>query len=172
MWNLLTFFLNFISRCLNTSCKRSLKVSSFFSGKNLLKKWTYMRDNWMRSYRKQNDEKKSGAGANSSRKYICYEQMLFLKKVAQHKDTVSSLSENTDETNEAIDECTGDISWRNIRSQIDSSEFSRPAARKRKNRQPDEVEARVLEILEKTDTSKPNRHVIFSGYPAFVAKFK
>jgi hypothetical protein len=35
----------------------------------------------MRSCRKQN-EKKSGAEADVSRKYICYEQLLFLKKVA------------------------------------------------------------------------------------------
>jgi hypothetical protein len=106
--------------------------------------------------------KKSGAGANSSRKCIYYEQMLFLKKVALHKDTVSSLSENIDETNEATDECTErGISEKNICSQIESSEFSRPAARKGKNRQPDELEARMLEILEKTDTSKPNRHLSF-----------
>jgi hypothetical protein len=68
---------------------------------------------------------------------------------------VSSLSENIDETNEARDECTErDISERNIRSQIESSEFSRPAARKRKNRQQDEVEARMLEILEKNRYSR------------------
>jgi hypothetical protein len=87
----------------------------------------------MRSYKKQNDEEKSGTGANISRKYIYYEQMLFLKKVAQHKDTVSSSTENTEVTNEARDECTErDISERNIRSQIESSEFSRPAACKKK----------------------------------------
>jgi hypothetical protein len=42
----------------------------------------------------------------------------------------------------------------------------------KKNRQPDEVEARMLEILEKPDTSKPNRHLSFLGHRAFVAKFK
>jgi hypothetical protein len=75
--------------------------SFFFLGKNLLKKWTYMRDNWMMSYRKQNDEK-SEADANISRKCIFYEQMLFFKKVAQHEDIVSSLTENTEETNEEM----------------------------------------------------------------------
>jgi hypothetical protein len=35
--------------------------------------------------------------------------MLFFKKVAQHKDTVTSLTENTEETNEARDECTEEI---------------------------------------------------------------
>jgi hypothetical protein len=64
-----------------------------------------MRDNWMRSYKKQNDEEESGTGANISRKYIYYQQMLFFKKMAQRKDKVSSLTENTEETNEARHEC-------------------------------------------------------------------
>jgi hypothetical protein len=40
---------------------------------------------------------------------------------------------------------------------------------KEKNRQPDEVEARMIAILEKTDTSKPNRHLsFFQGFPPWL----
>jgi hypothetical protein len=68
---------------------------------------------------------------------------------------VFSLTENTEETNEARDECTErDISERNILSQIESSQFSCPPARKRKKRQPDEVEARIFEILKKKNNFK------------------
>jgi hypothetical protein len=48
---------------------------------------------------------------------------------------VSSLTENTEETNEARHECAErDISEWNIRSQIESSEFSLPAAHQMKQR--------------------------------------
>jgi uncharacterized membrane-anchored protein len=47
--------------------------------------------------------------------------------VAQHKDTVSSLRENNEETNAARDECTErDISEQNIRSQIEKPHTSKP----------------------------------------------
>jgi hypothetical protein len=108
-----------------------------------------MHDNWMKSNKKQNDEKKVGLVQTFQESTSVTNKCYFLRRW-HNKDTVSSLTENTEETNEARDECTErEISERNISSQIESSEFSRPAARKRKNWQPDETEARMLEILEK-----------------------
>jgi predicted transcriptional regulator len=51
--------------------------------------------------------------------------MLFLRRFAQHKHTMSSLMEKTEETNEVRDECAKrDISKQNIHSQIECSECS------------------------------------------------
>ncbi|CAH2011653.1 unnamed protein product [Acanthoscelides obtectus] len=50
-------------------------------GKLILKKWTYIRDSWMKALKKHKDQKTSGTSTKPSRLYIYNEQMSFLKKI-------------------------------------------------------------------------------------------
>ncbi|CAH1993162.1 unnamed protein product [Acanthoscelides obtectus] len=56
-------------------------------GKMVMKKWANIRDNWMKCHKKLNEEKKSGAGAKKVRKYLFYEELRFLQKLADHRVT-------------------------------------------------------------------------------------
>ncbi|CAH2006365.1 unnamed protein product [Acanthoscelides obtectus] len=68
-------------------------------GKMVMKKWANIRDNWMKCHKKINEEKKSGAGAKKIRKYLFYEELRFLQKIADHRVTFSNISENDDQSN-------------------------------------------------------------------------
>lgn len=65
----------------------------FFSGKLVMKKWANIRDNWMKCHKKSNEEQKSGSGANK-RKYLFYEELRFLTKIATHRQTASNVPDN------------------------------------------------------------------------------
>lgn len=56
-----------------------------------MKKWKSMRDEWMKCHKKLS-ESKSGSGANPTvHKYTYYDNMKFLTKIAQHRDTESNM---------------------------------------------------------------------------------
>nr|CAI5838028.1 unnamed protein product [Callosobruchus analis] len=56
-----------------------------------MKEWTNMKDNCMKCHKKHN-EFKSGSEANKLRKYVYYDQMLFLKKIVDHRKTDSNMN--------------------------------------------------------------------------------
>lgn len=56
-------------------------TNCYFLGKLVLKKWTYVRDSWMKSLKKHKEQKRSGTCSKPSRLYVFNDQMSFLKKV-------------------------------------------------------------------------------------------
>lgn len=46
----------------------------------------------MRSYKNYKENERSGAGINKSRKYIYHEQVRFLEKVTESRETTSSIN--------------------------------------------------------------------------------
>lgn len=69
--------------------------SSFFvSAKSTAKKWTSLRDRWMKCHRRLK-EMKSGSGAKKIRKCDFYDEMLFLTKIVTRRDTESNIPETT-----------------------------------------------------------------------------
>ncbi|KAH9629104.1 hypothetical protein HF086_008553 [Spodoptera exigua] len=58
--------------------------------KSIVKKWTNIRDSWMRSINEKKKSKKSGSSATCPRAYVYHRQMLFLKKIVSPADTHDS----------------------------------------------------------------------------------
>lgn len=110
--------------------------------KSVIKKWTNIRDNWMKWNKKQSEQKKSGCRGKTVRKYIYHDQMKFLKKVAVHGQTVSSVSE----------EETTNISEQ---SRMELQSF----VEKKRKRTPDEVDLRLRKVRD--CEKEPNRHLSF-----------
>lgn len=63
----------------------------------VIKKWTNMKDSWTK-YDKKINECKSGSGANKIRKYMFYEEMMFLKKIVEHRKTDSNMTEHVNDS--------------------------------------------------------------------------
>ncbi|XP_063216834.1 uncharacterized protein LOC134527813 [Bacillus rossius redtenbacheri] len=55
-----------------------------------MKKWNNIRDSWMKTNRKLKEGQKSGSGANKIRKYIYHDELMFLKKICEHRPSDSS----------------------------------------------------------------------------------
>ncbi|XP_072947281.1 uncharacterized protein [Epargyreus clarus] len=66
-------------------------------GQAVMKKWTNMKDNWIKCNKKMK-EYKSGAGAKKIRKYNFYDEMQFLQKIVEHRKTDSSMPERVNDT--------------------------------------------------------------------------
>ncbi|XP_063223111.1 uncharacterized protein LOC134531343 [Bacillus rossius redtenbacheri] len=60
------------------------------SGQQIMKKWNNIRDSWMKTNRKLKEGQKSGSGANKIRKYIYHDELMFLKKICEHRPSDSS----------------------------------------------------------------------------------
>ncbi|KAJ8720385.1 hypothetical protein PYW07_012428 [Mythimna separata] len=73
-------------------------------GQVVMKKWTNMKDNWMKCNKKMS-EYKSDSGAKKIRKYNYYDEMVFLKKIVEHRKTDSIMNElaNDSSANENAD---------------------------------------------------------------------
>lgn len=52
----------------------------FYSVQDLISKWRSVRDNYVRSLKKQEEFNKSGSGRKKIQRYIFEEQLSFLKK--------------------------------------------------------------------------------------------
>lgn len=59
----------------------------------VMKKWTNMKDSWIK-YDKKINECKSGSSAKKIRKYMFYDEMMFLKKNVEHRKTDSNMTEH------------------------------------------------------------------------------
>lgn len=71
----------------------------------VMKKWTNMKDSWIK-YDKKVNECKSGSAAKKIRKYMFYDEMMFLKKSVEHRKTDSNMTEHVNDSslnNENID---------------------------------------------------------------------
>ena len=75
-----------------------------------MKKWSNVRDSWMKMNRKHKEGQKSGSGANKTRKYIYHDQLVFLKKICEHRASDSSL-----------DAEVHDVSLTSTENQLDNS---------------------------------------------------
>ncbi|XP_066976894.1 uncharacterized protein [Macrobrachium rosenbergii] len=69
----------------NTACFDSIR-------KQVCKKWKYVRDAWMKSQKKLLEQKTSGSGAKTAKKYIFNDQLSFLKKIENQRETRKFLS--------------------------------------------------------------------------------
>lgn len=54
----------------------------YFLARSIMKKWTQIRDSWMKCIKKQRVQKISGSSIKPLRLYICNYHLSFLKKVS------------------------------------------------------------------------------------------
>lgn len=97
----------------------------------------------MRSFKKTKQQKRSGTAAKKGRKYIFFDQLLFLKKIYEPNKTSSSIDSTTtlEEPVPIDNEERG-----NDQPQPASKPVVEKTSRKRK---PDEFEKKIIDILEK-----------------------
>ena len=124
-----------------------------------MKKWANMRDSWMK-YAKKVKECKSGSAAKNIKKYVFYEQMKFLKKVADHRQTKSNL--NADTSNDsASNENTVDLTTREI-----------PKKNIKKPTEITEVDKKFMRFLDTTEKEDKSRIMnFFKGIAPIVDLF-
>jgi len=69
----------------------------FYTVQDLISKWRSVRDNYVRSLKKQKECNKSGSDRKKIQRYIFEEQLSFLKKNREHRPTASSIQSNLNE---------------------------------------------------------------------------
>ncbi|XP_074034000.1 uncharacterized protein isoform X2 [Leptinotarsa decemlineata] len=129
-------------------------------GKEVSRRWTNLRDAYCKSRKKIQNCKRSGTGASTVKKYIFNNQMQFLEKCYDSRDTEESIDysvtteiDNTESIHEKPDEYenTGEI----------IKEVNVPANRMiRRRRKPDEVDAAVLKASEQPQ-QQPDTNMSF-----------
>ena len=65
--------------------------------KDIQSKWRYIRDNYVRNLKQQNETSKSGSGRKKVKVYIYGQQLSFLKRNQELQPTAASLEDNTEE---------------------------------------------------------------------------
>lgn len=139
------------------------------SGKLVVKKWSQIRDTWMRGIKKQKQIKKTGEAKKPSKLYVFHEQMSFLKKLITDTDVAH---ESTDkDTNEEINEGTiteeKEIAGsEESHNDIEQSQKKNLTAENRRKRKINEVDAKMMTFIDHQISasqreSHKNRHLTF-----------
>lgn len=130
-----------------------------------MRRWTNVRDAFVKSCKKHRETKTSGAGTTKIKKYVYNDQLKFLAKLNYVRQTEDSLTENpseeTDEyaTNPEIPRAGTEEGATNPEIPTEANfETPRTGLGSRRRRKPDELELKMLKALE---GSKPNRHLSF-----------
>ncbi|KAL4153274.1 hypothetical protein QTP88_001107 [Uroleucon formosanum] len=151
---------------INSEIKTIKDLAQFIISKEVIRRWTNVRNAFAKFCKKENENKKSSSGAFKHKKYVYNDQLLFLKKIYIERDVVENFeNDNNDTLNSNIDIDT-DI---NKQSKTLDDEVSTQATPSRhagqnlgsrsKKRKPDEIEMKMLKALE--DEVNPNRHLSF-----------
>ncbi|XP_041982551.1 uncharacterized protein LOC121735704 [Aricia agestis] len=64
--------------------------------KLIMQKWTHIRDSYHRSYKKIQDQKRSGSGGKTAKPYVYSKQLSFLQKVIQPKEIICDVTAEYD----------------------------------------------------------------------------
>lgn len=97
---------------------------SRISGKELQTRWKSIRDAYVRNSKKLKDESKSGSGAVKTHRYVFADQLSFLRKVGENRETTDTL-----DPNHVPDDGTGDENQNLSKAQPKTS--AEPKKRKR-----------------------------------------
>ncbi|XP_063535718.1 uncharacterized protein LOC134745575 [Cydia strobilella] len=87
--------------------------------KLIIQRWTYIRDSYNRSYKKIQDQKRSGI-AKTTKPYVYSKQLTFLQKVIQPNQTITNvITENSTETEYQNNSEANEISETNSTETLD-----------------------------------------------------
>lgn len=137
----------------------------------VMKKWTNMKDSWIK-YDKKINECKSGSSAKKIRKYMFYDEMMFLKKNVEHRKTDSNMTEHVHDSSLSNENFDSAVPNQSSSGYTERSETQR-AKKKRKN-ELSEVDIRFMKFMDSAerDEKKKSRSMnFFMGIADTVDKF-
>ncbi|XP_045457222.1 uncharacterized protein LOC123667315 [Melitaea cinxia] len=140
-------------------------------GQMVMKKWTNMKDSWIK-YDKKINECKSGSSAKKIRKYMFYDEMMFLKKNVEHRKTDSNMTEHVHDSSLSNENFDSAVPNQSSSGYTERSETQR-AKKKRKN-ELSEVDIRFMKFMDSAerDEKKKSRSMnFFMGIADTVDKF-
>lgn len=131
-----------------------------------------MRDNWVRSYKNYKKNERSGAGINKCRKYIYHDQLLFLEKVVEPRETTSNINLEDmllqTDGNSVVNDDNDNVDVELISPQ--KAKRSKKEKLKNKKSKMDEFETKIINILDKSyepeEVVDPNKTFFDSILPS------
>ena len=129
-----------------------------FSGKDVINRWKHIRDAYVKSQKKCKAAKASGSQAPKVRKYIFNDELQFLRKIYEERETEESY--NNEDNN--IEELGGPPSPPEVTTVEGKAEavVSKAKGLKRQHKKMDDVDFKILEAL-KRDSEKPSDKLTF-----------
>lgn len=120
-----------------------------FTGREIQKKWANLRDNWVKCYKILSIEKKDRPNYKH-RKYVFYDEMMFLKKIfsSSESEEGSSYEFNNETLSESRSNMDHSLTTKRKRGSVDDDVNHN-----------DQFEERVIRILEEHQNT--NRHHAF-----------
>lgn len=140
-----------------------------FSGKDVLKRWKHLRDAFVKSQKKCKASKASGSQASKVKKYIFNDELQFLRKIYEERETEESY--NNEERN--IEELSGPPSSPEVTTVEGKAEAVVPKAKglKRQHKKMDDVDLKILEALKKDSEKENDKLTFFKSLLPHVDKF-
>ncbi|XP_055623087.1 uncharacterized protein LOC129766540 [Toxorhynchites rutilus septentrionalis] len=114
------------------------------AGKEVIRKWTNMRDSFLKYRKKIKASKSSGSGALQYKKYIYSDQLQFLCKVCDERDTVDSMGPIQTQDGEEAES----MNVQDFTENSSASASSETKKKKTKGKPLDEFEVRILKAVE------------------------
>ncbi|CAF4844844.1 unnamed protein product [Pieris macdunnoughi] len=139
--------------------------------KLIIQRWTHIRDNYNRSYKKIQEQKRSGSGAKTAKPYVYSKQLSFLKKVIEPKETISNvISKNnyTESENQKNNSEGNDTSAANsIQTQVNMATMSpipKFIPKRPMKNAVNPLDAKMMKFMDSYSNNEPktiNRHLSF-----------
>ncbi|XP_063382022.1 uncharacterized protein LOC134668507 [Cydia fagiglandana] len=136
--------------------------------KQIIQRWTCIRDSYCRSYKKIQDQKKSGI-AKITKPYVYHKQLSFLQKVIQPNQTITSVfiennieSENQNNSDESETSDTNSNEAEDIKPTFSSTAVPERVAKRHVN-DVNPVDAKMMKIdcYSNNEPRTMNRHLYF-----------
>lgn len=146
-----------------SSYRRTFCCIFFFLGKEVVRRWTNLRDAFAKSLKKIKESKSSGSAAKKLKQYVYNDELQFLKKLYAERETSNSLCED-DGSVEVENNVLLHTERNPITTEIEATNpkiFKKPAAQTRKHKKVDEVELKILKALEPKEPEKTDPNVSF-----------
>lgn len=129
----------------------------FFIGKEVLKRRKNLRDAFVKAEKKAKECKASGSKATKKRKYIFHEELRFLNKVYNERQTADSYN-NVNNVNNQEDTTDDIIEVSTVNKEVEKTTASKSSPKTRKRKKLDEIDLKILKALEQ---EQPNSEMSF-----------
>ncbi|KAI4464765.1 madf domain transcription factor [Holotrichia oblita] len=132
-------------------------------GKEVVRRWTNLRDAFAKSLKKMKESKSSGSAAKKLKQYVYNDKLQFLIKLYAERETSNSLCEDDGSV-----EVQNNVVLHRVRNPLATENeatnptiFKKPATQSRKHKKVDEVELKILKALEPKEPEKTDPNMSF-----------
>lgn len=134
----------------------------YFTVKLIVQRWTHLRDNYGRSCRKIQDQKRSGI--KPAKPYIYSKKCSFLQSVLQHKETITNVTtENSNTESEYNFQTNEESEINSIKNDVTKNVTSRILKRPTNTDTYTPIEAKMIKFMDSfsQEPKVTNRHLSF-----------